>query len=108
MSPGQWLTQQRVDLARQLLKSSELPVSRIAERVGFGTGATLRHHSARRDRGLPGRLSAHLPDLHGGHHQSCAAAPSIGCSRPQEAWIPCKFKMRPCTTRGNIWVYGVW
>ncbi|MEU9114961.1 helix-turn-helix domain-containing protein [Streptomyces sp. NPDC048483] len=44
LSPGQWLTQQRVDLARQLLESSDLPVNRIAERVGFGTGATLRHH----------------------------------------------------------------
>lgn len=43
-SPGQWLTQQRVDLARHLLESSDLPVNRIAERVGFGTGASLRQH----------------------------------------------------------------
>ncbi|MER5863349.1 helix-turn-helix domain-containing protein [Kitasatospora sp. NPDC002040] len=44
LSPGQWLTQQRVELARQLLESSELPVTRIAERVGFGTDATLRQN----------------------------------------------------------------
>lgn len=44
LSPGQWLTQQRVDLARHLLESSDLPVSRIAERAGFGTDATLRQH----------------------------------------------------------------
>ncbi len=44
LSPGQWLTQQRVDLARHLLESSDLPVNRIAERVGFGTGASLRQH----------------------------------------------------------------
>ncbi|MFF2040995.1 GlxA family transcriptional regulator [Kitasatospora sp. NPDC058170] len=44
LSPGQWLTQQRVDLARNLLESSDLPVNRIAERVGFGTGASLRQH----------------------------------------------------------------
>ncbi|MEU7135554.1 helix-turn-helix domain-containing protein [Streptomyces sp. NPDC046261] len=44
LSPGQWLTQQRVDMARHLLESSDLPVDRIAERVGFGTGATLRQH----------------------------------------------------------------
>ncbi|WP_182454998.1 GlxA family transcriptional regulator [Streptacidiphilus sp. P02-A3a] len=44
LSPGQWLTQQRVDLARQLLESSDLPVNRIAERVGFAAGATLRQH----------------------------------------------------------------
>ncbi|MDH6131392.1 transcriptional regulator GlxA family with amidase domain [Kitasatospora sp. MAA4] len=44
LSPGQWLIQQRVDLARQLLESSDLPVGRIAQRVGFGTDATLRQH----------------------------------------------------------------
>ncbi|WP_035795353.1 GlxA family transcriptional regulator [Kitasatospora mediocidica] len=44
LSPGQWLIQQRVDLARQLLESSDLPVGRIAERVGFGTDASLRQH----------------------------------------------------------------
>ncbi|GJF30596.1 AraC family transcriptional regulator [Kitasatospora sp. NE20-6] len=42
LSPGQWLTRQRVDLARELLESSDLPVDRIAERAGFGTDATLR------------------------------------------------------------------
>ncbi|MFI6846321.1 helix-turn-helix domain-containing protein [Kitasatospora sp. NBC_00085] len=44
LSPGQWLTQQRVDLARHLLETSDLTVNRIAERVGFGTGASLRQH----------------------------------------------------------------
>ncbi|MEU1781726.1 helix-turn-helix domain-containing protein [Streptomyces abikoensis] len=44
LSPGQWLTQQRVDLARHLLESSDLPVTRVAERVGFGTDTTLRQH----------------------------------------------------------------
>ncbi|MEV4744221.1 helix-turn-helix domain-containing protein [Streptomyces sp. NPDC049555] len=44
MSPGQWLVQQRTDLARHLLETSDLPVGRIAERTGFGTDATLRHH----------------------------------------------------------------
>jgi len=43
-SPGQWLTQQRVDLARHLLEHSELPVDRIAERSGFGTATSLRQH----------------------------------------------------------------
>ncbi|MFE5330318.1 GlxA family transcriptional regulator [Embleya sp. NPDC056575] len=43
-SPGQWLTRQRVDLARELLETSDLPVSRIAERAGFGTDVSLRQH----------------------------------------------------------------
>ncbi|MET7336146.1 helix-turn-helix domain-containing protein [Nonomuraea sp. NPDC005650] len=44
LSPGQWLTQQRIALARHLLESSDLPVDRVAERAGFGTAASLRQH----------------------------------------------------------------
>ncbi|RVX44376.1 AraC family transcriptional regulator with amidase-like domain [Nonomuraea polychroma] len=44
MSPGQWLTHQRIALARHLLESSDLPVDRIADRAGFGTAASLRQH----------------------------------------------------------------
>ncbi|MFG2821607.1 GlxA family transcriptional regulator [Kitasatospora sp. NPDC048365] len=44
LSPGQWLTQQRLDLARHLLETTDLAVTRIAERVGFGTDVTLRQH----------------------------------------------------------------
>ena len=44
MSPGQWLTQQRVELARQLLESTDLSVDRIAHQAGFGTGASMRQH----------------------------------------------------------------
>lgn len=44
LSPGQWLTQQRIALARQLLESTDLPVDRIAERAGFGTATSFRQH----------------------------------------------------------------
>ncbi|MYR43343.1 helix-turn-helix domain-containing protein [Streptomyces sp. SID5910] len=44
MSPGRWLTQQRVARARHLLEASDLPVDRIAGQVGFATGASLRQH----------------------------------------------------------------
>ncbi|WP_235030597.1 GlxA family transcriptional regulator [Nonomuraea solani] len=44
MSPGQWLIQQRVARARELLESSDLPVEQIAGRVGFATAASLRQH----------------------------------------------------------------
>jgi transcriptional regulator GlxA family with amidase domain len=46
MSPQQWLTQQRVERARQLLEGSDLPVDRIAHQAGFGTAASLRAHMA--------------------------------------------------------------
>ncbi|MGW2180345.1 GlxA family transcriptional regulator [Streptomyces sp. NPDC001732] len=44
MTPGQWLTRQRVEHARHLLEVTDLPVDRIAEEAGLGTGASLRRH----------------------------------------------------------------
>ncbi|GLY64970.1 GlxA family transcriptional regulator [Amycolatopsis taiwanensis] len=44
LSPGRWLIQQRVNRARELLESSDLPVQLIARQVGFATAASLRHH----------------------------------------------------------------
>ncbi|WP_329132895.1 helix-turn-helix domain-containing protein [Streptomyces sp. NBC_01476] len=44
LSPGQWLTQQRIELARRLLESTGLSVDQIAHQAGFGTGASLRQH----------------------------------------------------------------
>lgn len=44
MSAGRWLAQQRVELARQLLESTDLSVDLIARRAGFGTGASMRQH----------------------------------------------------------------
>jgi transcriptional regulator GlxA family with amidase domain len=44
LSPGRWLSQQRVERARQLLESTELGVDQIAHAAGFGTGASMRQH----------------------------------------------------------------
>ena len=44
LSPGNWLSQQRVERARQLLESTELSVDRIARAAGFGSGASMRQH----------------------------------------------------------------
>ncbi|MEU5405293.1 GlxA family transcriptional regulator [Nocardia asteroides] len=44
LSPGRWLTQQRVARARELLEVSDLSVEQIASRVGFATGTSLRQH----------------------------------------------------------------
>jgi transcriptional regulator GlxA family with amidase domain len=45
-TPGQWLTAQRLELARRLLESSDLPVDRVAQHAGFGSGSSLRQHLA--------------------------------------------------------------
>ncbi|MFI6073208.1 GlxA family transcriptional regulator [Actinoplanes sp. NPDC051343] len=47
-TPHDWLTNQRLLLARQLLEDSDLGVDSIAERAGFGSAQTLRHHFAQR------------------------------------------------------------
>ncbi|GAA0338243.1 helix-turn-helix domain-containing protein [Actinoallomurus spadix] len=44
MSPGRWLTRQRVELARHLLETTDLPVDQIARQAGFGTAVSLRQH----------------------------------------------------------------
>lgn len=41
-SPGAWLGEQRLDHARHLLESTDLPVDEVARRAGLGTGASLR------------------------------------------------------------------
>jgi AraC family transcriptional activator FtrA len=48
VTPHDWLTGQRVLLARQLLEESDLGVDAIAIHAGFGSAATLRHHFSHR------------------------------------------------------------
>ena len=47
-TPHDWLTGQRVLLARRLLEETDMPVESVAGRSGFGDAATLRHHFSRR------------------------------------------------------------
>jgi AraC family transcriptional activator FtrA len=47
-TPHDWLTAQRILLARQLLEETDLGVDAVAVRAGFGTAAVLRHHFIRR------------------------------------------------------------
>ncbi|MFD9427643.1 MULTISPECIES: GlxA family transcriptional regulator [unclassified Streptomyces] len=44
VSPGQWLAQQRVERARQLLESTDLSIDQVARDAGFGTATSLRQH----------------------------------------------------------------
>ena len=47
-TPHDWLTGQRMLLARRLLEESDLGIDTIAVRAGFGSAATLRHHFGHR------------------------------------------------------------
>ncbi|MEU0146085.1 helix-turn-helix domain-containing protein [Streptomyces sp. NPDC006288] len=44
ISPGQWITRQRVERARHLLECSDLSVDQVARDAGFGTATSLRQH----------------------------------------------------------------
>lgn len=46
-TPHSWVTAQRVAAAEELLETTEQPVEWIADRVGFGNAAALRHHFTR-------------------------------------------------------------
>ncbi|MQA94122.1 MAG: helix-turn-helix domain-containing protein [Streptosporangiales bacterium] len=48
LSPLQWLLQQRIDLARELLETTGLPMDVVARRSGLGTADSLRAHLHRR------------------------------------------------------------
>lgn len=43
-TPWQWLLGRRVAMAEELLETTSLAIEQIAQRVGFGNAATLRHH----------------------------------------------------------------
>ncbi|MFH8621957.1 GlxA family transcriptional regulator [Streptomyces vietnamensis] len=44
VAPGQWLTAQRLELAKQLLETTGLAVDLVAHRAGLGSGNSLRAH----------------------------------------------------------------
>jgi transcriptional regulator GlxA family with amidase domain len=48
VTPHDWLTRQRVLLARRLLEDTELAIEAVANHSGFGDAVNLRHHFTRR------------------------------------------------------------
>jgi transcriptional regulator GlxA family with amidase domain len=46
-TPGAWLTRQRLLRAQELLETTGLGIDAIADEVGFGSAAVLRHHFSR-------------------------------------------------------------
>ncbi len=44
LSPKEWLTHQRISLARDFLENSQVGIDVIAEKSGFGSAMNLRHH----------------------------------------------------------------
>ncbi|WEF31907.1 transcriptional regulator FtrA [Pseudoduganella chitinolytica] len=53
LGPAEWLTRERIAIAKDLLESP-LPLAQVAERAGFGSEETLRHHFRRLVATTPG------------------------------------------------------
>lgn len=52
--PVEWLIRERVAIVKDLLESVDLPLAQIAERAGFGSEESLRHHFRRLAATTPG------------------------------------------------------
>lgn len=68
VTPAAWVRHQRMLEARRLLETTTLPIDVVAQRAGFGTGATLRRH-LRDAVGLSPatyRSTFHTPDVSAG------------------------------------------
>lgn len=77
-SPQQWLLEQRVDHARSMLESDDVPVELVAARSGFGSAVTLRHHFQRR---LGVSPTAHRALFRG---RTTASRPTSAAASPAE------------------------
>jgi transcriptional regulator GlxA family with amidase domain len=67
-TPHDWLTGQRILLARRLLEETELGVDAVALRAGFGDAAMLRHHFSRRVGATPHAYRSTFRDRTAAHH----------------------------------------
>lgn len=54
LGPVEWLIRERVAIVKDLLEEAEVPLAQIAERAGFGSEETLRHHFRRLTATTPG------------------------------------------------------
>ena len=54
MGPVEWLTRERIALVKDLLEMQDLPLSQVAEKAGFGSEESLRHHFRRIAATTPG------------------------------------------------------
>ena len=54
MGPVEWLVRERVAIAKDLLESPDIALAKVAERAGFGSEESLRHHFRRVASTTPG------------------------------------------------------
>lgn len=63
MAPGEWILNERIAHARDLLETTGLGIDEVAYRSGLGSAATMRHHFRQRFNSTP---TAHRSQFHRG------------------------------------------
>ncbi|MEV4256965.1 helix-turn-helix domain-containing protein [Spirillospora sp. NPDC049652] len=82
--PLQWLLQQRVRLAQELLEATDLPVEEVARRTGFGSAANLRYHFVR-VAGLSPQSYRHVFRYRPAAAAAAAGQATVALPRPEPA-----------------------
>lgn len=81
-TPMQWLLWARVERARELLETTDLPMEEITRLTGFGSAVSLRAHFRRRMDASPSAYRRAFRDRHDGHTSPTPpprrAAPAAG------------------------------
>ena len=54
MGPVEWVIRERVAIVKDLLETADIPLAQVAERAGFGSEESLRHHFRRLASTTPG------------------------------------------------------
>lgn len=54
LGPIEWLVRERIAIVKDLLETADIPLSQVAERAGFGSEESLRHHFRRLAATTPG------------------------------------------------------
>lgn len=60
LTPGSWILNERLTLARDLLETTKLGIDEVAYRSGFGSSSTMRHHFRRSLRTTPTALRSNF------------------------------------------------
>lgn len=60
--PIEWLVRERVAIVKDLLETADIPLAQVAERAGFGSEESLRHHFRRLAATTPGAYRRQFAD----------------------------------------------
>jgi AraC family transcriptional activator FtrA len=62
LGPIEWLVRERVAIVKDLLETADIPLAQVAERAGFGSEESLRHHFRRLAATTPGAYRRQFAD----------------------------------------------